>query len=265
MQLKLLAHWLYDMVKYFSSAIYIDSPTMPHLIRVLYAYMCGILLNGQVLSKYEDSEREQLYEHVMYSSTFMVCWMTESEDYGMVEVVCGCIGSLMKQMGQAAKPEVYAPSFWYAGRIGYVPHPLLEKVCVLSLLNILPSTKVPMHSVKFFNEDDENTQTAEQILSAEHMRSHEEETSPHIHKSAVLWLFYSVGCILESNAWLGHQKMVVWWVLRETESVPVESLVRAMVLWVLGLVDVPENSRAGKFLQNSSMPYQVGKQVLTWR
>ena len=40
--LKLFSHWLFDMVKYICSAIYIKSYTMPHLITNLYTFIAGI-------------------------------------------------------------------------------------------------------------------------------------------------------------------------------------------------------------------------------
>ena len=43
--LKIVSHWLYDMVKYYCSAIYIHSYTMPHLINILYIFIVGILQN----------------------------------------------------------------------------------------------------------------------------------------------------------------------------------------------------------------------------
>ena len=41
--LRLLSHWLYDMVKYHCSAIYLMSSTLPHLIDILAAIICGLL------------------------------------------------------------------------------------------------------------------------------------------------------------------------------------------------------------------------------
>ena len=41
--LELLSHWLYDMVKYYCSAIFIPSPTLPHLIDILAVVLCGLV------------------------------------------------------------------------------------------------------------------------------------------------------------------------------------------------------------------------------
>lgn len=49
---KLISHWLYDMVKYRCSAIYLESKTLPHLI----------VFNAIVLIGLLDCERTNLLE-----------------------------------------------------------------------------------------------------------------------------------------------------------------------------------------------------------
>lgn len=41
--LRLISHWLYDMVKYCCSTIYIESKTLPHLVEVLTVIICGLI------------------------------------------------------------------------------------------------------------------------------------------------------------------------------------------------------------------------------
>lgn len=41
--IKLISHWLYDMVKYRCSAIYIESKTLPRLIIINAIVLCGLI------------------------------------------------------------------------------------------------------------------------------------------------------------------------------------------------------------------------------
>ena len=73
--LKIFSHWLYDMVKYYGSAIYLKSETMPHLINALYTFVVGIVENEKknFIADYSIDQRQQLYDHLLYLSTYILC------------------------------------------------------------------------------------------------------------------------------------------------------------------------------------------------
>ena len=58
--LKIFSHWLYDMVKYYGSAIYLKSETMPHLINALYTFVVGIVENEKknFIADYSIDQRQ---------------------------------------------------------------------------------------------------------------------------------------------------------------------------------------------------------------
>ena len=45
--IKLVSHWLYDMIKYKCSAIYLNSSTMPWLIVINISLLCCLLNNNR--------------------------------------------------------------------------------------------------------------------------------------------------------------------------------------------------------------------------
>ena len=56
----------------------------------------------------------------------------------MIQTVCGCLMRLLKQMDdENPRNSIYAPSYWYAEEIGYIHEPVLEKICLITILNIL--------------------------------------------------------------------------------------------------------------------------------
>ena len=126
--LKIFSHWLYDMVKYYGSAIYLKSETMPHLINVLYTFVVGIVENEKknFIADYSADQRQELYDHLLYLSTYILCQSNHENNYSMLQIVCGCLSRLFNCMEMYSFDRViYAASYWYVEEIGYINEPIL--------------------------------------------------------------------------------------------------------------------------------------------
>lgn len=77
--IKLISHWLYDMVKYKCSAIYLESKTLPHLIVLNAIVLFGLLdcERTNLLEEYRrrdknDIKKGQIYQHCLYAFTYIL-------------------------------------------------------------------------------------------------------------------------------------------------------------------------------------------------
>lgn len=134
--IRLLSHWLYDMVKYKCSAIYLQSQTLPHLITINAAILCGLMgthklnfLEECSLRFKDKTQRVQTYQHCLYSLAYMLTEAhtdkshTSGQGNGCLQMILLGIVHLLncmwKDMPAAERERVkplimFSPSYWYA-------------------------------------------------------------------------------------------------------------------------------------------------------
>lgn len=121
-QIRLISHWLYDMIKYKCSAVYLESRTLPHLIAGNAAILCGLMggdcggvnfleYGGRYGEKEKDGTgRLQVYQHCMYAFTYLLTEANKNrngEGYGAVQIalygIVNLLNFMWREMGSAER------------------------------------------------------------------------------------------------------------------------------------------------------------------